>query len=77
MALTSSPFNNTDNDAMGVGFCSIQKPTRGKSVEIVKIWDDPIQIANNNSRIIDTAQLRLHMSQLSPCNKVRTNCFVI
>ena len=50
---------------MGVGFCIIQKFTRGISVETVKIRDDLIQIANNNSRIIDTGQLRFHASKLS------------
>ena len=43
---------------MGVVFCFIQKPTRGKSVETVKIQDDPIQIANNNYRIIVADRLR-------------------
>ena len=77
MALTSSPFNNTDNDVMGVGFCFIQKPTRDKSVEIVKIRDDPIQIANNNSSIIDTAELRFRTSKLSSSSKVCIRGFVI
>ena len=44
-----------DNATMGVGFWTIQKFTRGISVETVRIWDDPIQIANNKYRMIDTA----------------------
>ena len=77
MALTLSSFNNTDDTAKGVGFCFIQKPTRGKSVKTVKIRDDPIQIANNNSRIIDTAELRFHTSKLSSSCKVCIRGFVI
>ena len=52
--MESSPFtfNNTDDAAMGVGFWYIQKFTRGINIETVKICDDPIQIANNDSRII-------------------------
>ena len=76
-ALTSSPFNNTDHTAMGVGFWIIRKFTRGKSEETVKIRDDPIQIANNKSRIIDTDQLRFYTSKLSSSYRIRIRGFVI
>ena len=67
--MESSPFNNTDDAEMNVEFWFIQKFTRGESVETVEIRDDPIQIANNKSRIIDTAQLRFHTSKLSSSYK--------
>ena len=44
---------------------------RGKSVETVKIQGDPIQIADNKSEIIDTAQLRFHTSKLLSSCKVQ------
>ena len=49
---------------MGIGFWFIQKFTRGKSVETVKIRDNPIQIANNKSRIIGKPEFRFHTSKL-------------
>ena len=75
--MKSPPFNNTDDVAMIVGFWFIQKFTRGKSVETVKIRDDPIQIAKNNSRIIDIAQVRFHTSKLLSSSKAYIRGFVI
>ena len=62
-----------DNEPIYVDFWFIQKFIRGKSVEKFKIWDDPIQIANNKSRIriIDTTQLRFHISKLLSSFKVK------
>ena len=44
-----------DNKPMDVEFWFIHKFTRGKSVETVKIRDNPIQIVSDKSEIIDTA----------------------
>ena len=60
---------------MGVGFFR-QKFSIGISVETVKIWDDPIQIANNKSRLIDIAQLMFHKSKLLTSSKVYILCFI-
>ena len=59
-----------------MGFWIVQKFTRGISVETVKIPDDPIQIAINKSRIIDTAQIRFHMSKLSSSSKICIRGFI-
>ena len=76
MVLTSSPFNNMDNATMSDGFWFIQKFTRGKSVDIVKIRDDPIQIANNKSRIIDMAYRLMQTSKLSSYNGICISGFI-
>ena len=75
MALRSLTFNNTGDRTISVGFWIIQKFTRDINVETVKIWDNPIQIADNNSRIIDTAQLRFHTSTLLSSTKVYVRFF--
>ena len=78
MAMELLSFNNTDDAAiMGVGFWILQKLTRGINVEIVKIQDDPIQKANNKSRIIDTASLLTWMSKLLSSSKVHIRGFII
>ena len=59
--MESSTFKNTDNKTISVEFWIIQRITRGISVGI---RDDPFQIANNKSRIIDTPRLRFHMSKI-------------
>ena len=40
------------------------------------MWDDPIQIANNNSKIIHMAQLRFHTSKLSSIYKTSILSFI-
>ena len=46
-------------------------------LETVEIRDDPLQIANNKSRIINTAQLRFHTSKLSTSSTVSIHGFII
>ena len=75
MALDISPFDNTDNKAINIGFRIIQKFSRCKSVETLKIRDDSFQIANKNSRVIGTAQLRFHTSKLLSSSKVQVRWF--
>ena len=76
MALTSLSFKYTDDSAKGVGFWIIQKFTRGKSVETVKIRDNPIQISNIKSRIIDTALLKFNMSKLLSSYRICIRGFI-
>ena len=59
---------------MDVEFGFIQKITRGKIVETVKIWEDLYKKSNNKSKTIDTAyhgRLSYHLLV-----KIKFSCFV-
>ena len=82
LALELSPFDSNMNDKTisisVVGCWIIKKFSRGKSVETVKIWDNPrIQIGNNNSRIIDASdpQKIRTSTKLLPSSKVQVAWF--
>ena len=76
MALTSLSFKMRFDGLMDLGFWIIHKFTRGKRVKIVKIRVDPIKIANNKSRIIDTAQLRFNISKLLSSYRICIRGFI-